>query len=154
MSERSLEDLYEWAGENLNEIVERIQATLRSNPDKFLSIKELAAVLNWPLTGYTELKLICFIATCDQTFESNHELLQYKYNPREELRDETDSFWNRDTNRKYEELRDDARKFALQFFRGPRERRRLEEQDQRLRAALEQIRRTWRQDLEQYREGF
>jgi hypothetical protein len=133
--EMNLEDLYEWAAENLDKIIEDVQTILHNNPNGFVSIREIGKKLNWPFEGYKELDWICLIATCGLEYDQNYEQLEYKY--KKEFTDEdkfSDIFI-----RKREEIRREARDDVLREFKGPRQRRELEEGDRRMEETIKQL---------------
>jgi len=134
MPEETNEDLYEWAAENLDQIIEDVQTILHNNPNRFVSLKEIAEELNWPFERYKELEWICFFATCGLEYDQNYEQFEYKHE--KEITDE-DRFWYKDIIREYEKIRTKARDLVLREFRGPRQRKELEEQDKRMEEVIE-----------------
>ena len=142
--EMNLEDLYEWAAENLDEITEDVQTILHDNPNRFVSVREIAGKLgeiagkpHWPFKGYEELEWVCFIAVCSREYDHDSEWLEYKY--KGEITDEDRPGYIQEYEEKLEKFCRKARDEVLREFKMPRQRRELEEQDKRMEEVLKQL---------------
>ena len=132
------EELYEWAAENFDKIIEDVQTILHNNPNRFVSVREIAGKLgeiagkpHWPFKGYVELQCICVVAVCSREYDLDSEWLEYKY--KGEITDE-DRPWYID-----EKICRKTRDEVLSACKKPRQRRKLEEGDKRMEETIKQL---------------
>ena len=126
------EELYEWAAENFDKIIENVQTILHNNPNRFVSIREIAGKLHWPFKGYVELQCMCVVAVCSREYDLDSEWLEYKY--KGEITDEDRPWYKFD-----EKICRKARDEVLSACKKPRQRRKLEEGYNQLEETMKQL---------------
>jgi hypothetical protein len=149
------EELYEWVAENFDKIIEDVQTILHNNPNRFVSVREIAENLeeiagkpHWPFKGYVELECICFVVTCnikeyDFDFDSEYSGFKYKgkiadeYTPKSISRTLSKRYL--EESRRIKKYCRETRDEILNECKKPRQRRKLEEGDNQAERTMKQL---------------
>ena len=153
MSEvESLDDLQVWAadGENMCTFLDDVLDILHSNPNKFVTIKEIAKKRNWQFKEYAGwVLLLCFpinnLPEIEMREDEDYAMWAFKYDPNTHPTDRDIDFWCEIYGESIDKVIDDFKEIKRETD--------LKKSDELLEETLRQLNKTQRDEWASKRGG-